>query len=135
MQIYTDASYNSQKDICIYGFDVYTYDKLIDSLHFEAKCKNTEGELLSFIKAIKYIDKQVEISYDNITIYTDCQKVIQLCQSPTDRDKIIYKWFVDVIVPINVIKVDGHKKKALKDNNDLRFSIVDKRMRKILRSK
>ena len=114
---YVDASYNSQKNIGVISYIIINNDiEILNKYEILNNIKNTQLEILGVNKCIEECSNISETS--TIIIYTDCQKALQL----------------NLDSNIKIIKVKGHSKKTEKDENDIIFSKVDKKAKKILRS-
>jgi hypothetical protein len=111
IECYTDASYSPQFDICVIGYKIGIHDVITNIL---PNIKNTQGELLAIDECIYFCENLYPKC--KIIIHTDCQRATQNKYDNT-----------------TIIKLDGHKKKILKDDKDKIFSIVDKRVRQVLR--
>ena len=101
------------------------------------------------LESLLWALKNENIIDENITIYTDCQNIIQLKSRreklelnnyKTSTGKMIknhelYKKFYELTDTINClfIKVEGHKKSSKKDEIDILFNLVAKAPRKALR--
>lgn len=122
---YCDTSYNNQHNIGVIGYksehtNVYTY--ICNNI------KNTELEFNAFEDVLNYI-------HAGDSIYTDCQRITDLVgkRNPKyDYQKRLLNRIDNTNVEI--IKIDGHKPTREKDENDIQFSLVDKAVRRHLRS-
>lgn len=112
IKCFTDASYSQQKEISVVGYKIGNLDIVFEEL---PKVKNTQAELYAVEKCIEVCNKLYP--KENIIIFTDCQRVFKNEYQSN----------------ITLQKIKGHKKSALKDENDKLFSVVDKAVRKYLR--
>lgn len=90
--------------------------------------KNTELEFIAFNEVLNHVST-------GDRVYTDCQRIIDLILK---RDPN-YDYQRDLLnridnVCITAIKIDGHKPTRDKDYDDKQFSLVDKCVRKHLRT-
>jgi hypothetical protein len=110
---YTDASYCNVMMLSVIGIKIGNKPIYLEQL---PNVKNTEAEIYAINKCIELCS----LLHFNalIYIYTDCQKAFQL---------------ENLSENVLLIKIKGHKKKNLKDTNDIIFSSVDKMVRKRLR--
>lgn len=128
---YSDASYSPQHKVGVIG-----YKKRNDKVHLRRTKKkgSTNCELQSFIRLLSKADE------NDLIIYTDCNKVIQLVtEQHRWRDILKYEKFYkryDFYTKnksVEVRKLVGHSKKEFKDEHDLQFQAVDLKVRKKLR--
>lgn len=112
IECYTDCSYSPQTGLCVIGYQIGDNDIVTELL---TNVKNTQGEIYAVEKCIEICKDQYICNY-NLLIHTDCQRVIQ-----------------NTYPNVQFIKMEGHKRKLLKDNKDLIFSKVDKKVRNDLR--
>jgi len=150
IKLFIDGSVNPQSKV---GFGAYLIVEnsfciktLQDKIHIK-RFENTSStalELETLLWALDEIDTTMHIA-----IYTDCQNILglkQRCEAfensgyMTRGNKLIthhklYKAFYKKITQLNceLIKVQGHKKTALKDETDMFFTLVDKASRNALR--
>jgi hypothetical protein len=124
VECYTDASYSPQTGLCVIGYKIDNHNIITECL---TNIKNTQAELYAVEKCIEICKNtyfvQNEINNNNnisIIIYTDCQRALQ--NNYNDKN-----------IKVNLIKLDGHKKGSLKNDKDKIFSLVDKKVRKVLR--
>lgn len=113
IECYTDCSYSPQTGLCVVGYkigDCNIVTELIENM------KNTQGEIYAVERCIEICKDQYIDNY-LLVIHTDCQRVIQ-----------------NTYPNVQFIKMEGHKRKALKDYKDLIFSTVDKKVRHDLRT-
>lgn len=113
IECYTDCSYSPQTGLCVVGYKIGNCDVITEVLK---NIKNTQGEIYAVERCIEICKNKVLDNSYSLLIYTDCQRVIQ-----------------NTYENVQFIKMDGHKKKTLKNNKDLIFSSVDKKVRKTLR--
>ena len=109
---FTDASYSQQKKISVVGYKIQNNNVILEILN---DVKNTEAELYAIQKCIDVC--KTKFPNNKINIYTDCQRALK--NNYADN--------------ITITKVEGHKKKAVKNDIDIIFSSVDKTVRKKLR--
>ena len=158
IQLFTDSSVNPQKKI---GFAAFLLryslniplEVLQDSIKFKRfeNTSSTRLELQSFLWALDEILKEEkDISNFFIQVYTDCQNIISLKNRKeklqndnylTASGKLLsnfdlYIEFFDKTSGLNIefIKVEGHKRKDLKNEIDNIFNLVDKASRSLLRN-
>jgi len=130
VECYTDASYSPQTGLCVVGYKIGNHNIITECL---TCIKNTQAELYAVEKCIEICKNfyskntcfsQNGIDNDNISIsiiiYTDCQRALQ--NNYNNKN-----------IKVNLIKLDGHKKGSLKNDKDKIFSLVDKKVRKVLR--
>lgn len=111
IECFTDCSYSPQTGLCVIGYKIGNRPVITELLF---NIKNTQGEIYAVEKCVEICSK--EFNGNNIKIYTDCQRVIQ-----------------NTYPNVTFVKVEGHKKRSLKDQIDLKFSAVDKKVRSDLR--
>lgn len=118
MQIdcYTDASYIKviSKSVVAYKIGLEPINVIV------LNCNNTEAE----IHGVQHCVNLCISLYNNIqiiNIHTDCQKALK------------YNFDVPNNMTLNILKLKGHKKKDLRDENDVIFHTVDRKARKYLR--
>jgi ribonuclease HI len=116
IECYTDASYSPQTGLCVVGYKIGNHNIVTECL---TNTKNTQAELYAVEKCIEICNNVYGFDI-NIIIYTDCQRAMQNNYSTND-------------IKVNLIKLDGHKKGVLKSDKDKIFSLVDKKVRKVLR--
>lgn len=109
---FTDASYSQQKKISVVGYKIQNSNVILEILN---DVKNTEAELYAIQKCIDIC--KIKFPNNKINIYTDCQRALK-------------NNYAENII---ITKVEGHKKKAAKNDIDMIFSGVDKAVRKKLR--
>lgn len=114
---FSDASYSQQKSISIVAYKIH--NEIIKTIILP-NVKNTEAELFGIEFCIEYVIQNYPLS-TLINIFTDCQNAWKQNYSK-------YK------ININLIKVKGHQKMNLMNENDLIFKQVDKIARKTLRN-
>lgn len=112
IECYTDCSYSPQTGLCVVGYKIGNNNVVTELLE---NIKNTQGEIYAVERCIE-ICKEQYTDYI-LLIHTDCQRVIQ-----------------NTYPNVQFVKMEGHKRKALKDNKDLIFSTVDKKVRNDLRT-
>lgn len=113
IKCFTDASYSKEKSLCIIGYIIDNSDVKITQL---PNIKNTQGELIAIDKCIQ--ECSVLFPNRSVLIYTDCSRALK--NNYGDH--------------ISIVKIKGHVKKDLRTKNDNIFRIVDKTVRKELRS-
>lgn len=131
LEIFTDSSYDpvTKTAICGYMVNNNIYTKIIHDT------TNTEAEIMAVLEVLekfKYLDYP-----QNLTIYTDCQTVVNLI-SKRRYNKEIYKTFYEKYDNFRndkcqIIKIMGHKSKFLRNDKESQFSKVDFYVRKELR--
>ena len=135
MYIFVDASQHPQTRLAVIGMLLPDNNYILKSI---SNVTNTQAEILAVIDAILYIQQNVPIQ-PLITIYTDCQTVVDL---PSRRHKLVklkpeYVSLLHCIdtshSPIELVHIQGHKRKNEKDSMDILFSSLDKMVRKELR--
>ena len=158
IQLFTDSSVNPQKKI---GFAAFLLKNSLNTplevLQNSIKYKRFENtsstrlELQSFLWALDEILKEEkDISNIFIEVYTDCQNIISLKNRKeklqnnnyhTTSGKMLsnydlYIEFFDKTSKLNIefIKVEGHKRKDIKNEIDNIFNLVDKASRSFLRN-
>jgi hypothetical protein len=112
IECYTDCSYSPQTGLCVVGYKIGDNNIVTELL---INIKNTQGEIYAVEKCIE-ICKNHFIDNYTLLIHTDCQRVIQ-----------------NTYPNVEFVKMEGHKRKALKTPKDLIFSKVDKKVRNDLR--
>lgn len=112
IKCFTDASYSQHKNLAVVGYKIGEDKIVLKKLPYT---KNTLAELI----AINLCISACNIKYpgSNIIIFTDCQRALKN-NYPKN---------------VEIKKIKGHKKGSLKDENDLIFSTVDKKVRKAMR--
>ena len=158
IELFTDSSVNPKAKVGFAAFLVKNdKDIILESLNKSIKIKKFENtsstriELQSLLWAINEIEEEKnDLSNILIEVYTDCQNIVNLknrksklvennYQSGTGKllkNHDLYKDFFEKEsrLNLNIIKVKGHKKTALKDNIDNIFNLVDKASRSALRN-
>jgi ribonuclease HI len=129
LKVFVDASFSpiTRRAVGCYLFN----NKL--NFHYMENTKNTQAEIETVLMMMH------KMPYDkDITVYTDCMAVIKLFNERY-LDKILSppRDVLSSLMRIhhNIIfqKIAGHMKSNLKDENDAKFSIVDKAARAKLR--
>lgn len=113
IKCFTDASYSQHKNLAVIGYKIGNNNVKLELLPY---VKNTQAELCAIARCIKSCNSKYP--QRNIIIFTDCQRALKN-EYPAN---------------VTISKIKGHKKKALRDENDKIFSIVDKAVRKKLKS-
>lgn len=158
IELFTDSSVNPQTKIGFAAFLVKNDENIVlQELNKNIKIKKFENtsstrlELQALLWAINEIEKEKgNLLNILIDVYTDCQNIVNL---KTRKSKLVennyhsgtgkliknhdlYKDFFEKEsrLNLNIIKVKGHKKTALKDNIDNIFNLVDKASRSALRN-
>jgi ribonuclease HI len=130
-EIYSDASYNQFEKYGVFGFHFYYEEKLISEFYSEKIFKtNTQLELEGIVEALKAAG-----NYDgNKVLYCDCQKAFQTNTTREDLKKFLVE-IQDLTKKQNIKmeKVVGHSRHK-KLPEELRFSILDKAIRRHLRA-
>lgn len=113
VKCFTDASYSQQKGLSVIGYKIGENEIVLDRL---PGVKNTQAELVAIDRCISECNR---LYSDNvlIIIHTDCQRALK-------------NQYVGNVL---VVKIKGHKKKVLRDEDDAVFSTVDKAVRRMLR--
>lgn len=117
IKCFTDASYSQQKSLSVVGYKI---SNLPIKLEILQDIKNTQAELHAVNKCID--ESKIMFPNRNIIIYTDCQRAIK---SFSEEE---YPSFV------TIEKIKGHIKTELRNDNDKVFNMVDKAVRRKLRS-
>jgi len=113
IKCFTDASYSQHKNLSTIGYKIGGSNIFLENL---LHVKNTQAELYAIKKCIEVFNNRHPGL--NAIIFTDCQRAL----------KDSYP------LNISVQKIDGHKQKIYKNDDDIVFSTVDKAVRKRLRS-
>jgi hypothetical protein len=112
IECYTDCSYSPQTGLCVVGYKIGQNEIVTELL---TNIKNTQGEIYAVEKCIELAKVMFNYNY-SLLIHTDCQRVIQ-----------------NTYPNVKFYKMEGHKRKILKNDKDLIFSKVDKKVRNDLR--
>ncbi len=112
---FTDASYSKEANGSYIGYMIGNNEIVTE---FCPEIKNTQGEILAIEKCISVCNENYKDH--QIHIYTDCQKAINLYEN---NDSMVFH------------KMQGHIKKSLMNDEQLKFSKVDKMTRKELRKR
>lgn len=123
---YCDSSYDpiSRRGVIAYmkkGSDIVTEEVICDG--------NTQLEFVA-------VDRVLDLVSPNDRVHTDCQRIVQIAEGDHPR----YEYQRDIadkirMKRVTMVKVEGHKKSSLKNDDDRLFSIVDKESRRILRKR
>lgn len=145
IKLFCDGSVNPQSKI---GFGAYfIYDETLEDQNiFIKKFENTSSTKLELEVLLWALEDLSELE---ITVYTDCQNILQLEERKEKlfkndfltssgkkvRNEELYKKFYlkTEKLNLNFVKIKGHKKIALKNELDNLFNLVDKASRKALR--
>lgn len=117
IECYTDCSYSPQTKLCVIGYQILIpnqKNKIKTELLINVK--NIQGEIYAVEKCIETCKKIFDNQNYKLLIHTDCKRVIK-----------------NVYANVEFIKMEGHKRKNLKNNKDIIFSNVDKKVRNDLR--
>ena len=148
-RLFVDGSVNPKDKI---GFGAYIFCNNLESCEnstiFTKKffdTSSTKLELESLLWALKEIEPK-----EKLLVYTDCQNIFSLLNREEKlknnnyftstnkkiKNHLLYEEFfkLNEIYDLDFIKVKGHKKKALKDDIDNIFSMIDKKARQELRN-
>ena len=147
ISVYVDGSCNTENKIGGWAAVVLISDKEIVLSGCEKNTTNNRMELISVIKAIKYVEENM-LSFSKLIIYSDSQYI---CRLPMRIDKILKNNFItksgkqlvnsDLLriifgyfnkLEINLIKVKAHQKEVNGQKKLNRF--VDMLSRKIVRN-
>lgn len=96
--------------------------------------RSTNLELLNMCETLKQISPNIPV-----ILYTDCQVAVDIYNKMSSNKSLNYYIISKVLRErlnlntIKVLKIKGHNKLINKNVNDLLFSLVDKRSRKLLR--
>lgn len=145
IKLFCDGSVSPQSKI---GFGAYfIYDETLEDQNiFIKKFENTSSTKLELEVLLWALEDLSELE---ITVYTDCQNILQLEERKEKlfkndfltssgkkvRNEELYKKFYlkTEKLNLNFVKIKGHKKIALKNELDNLFNLVDKASRKALR--
>jgi len=154
IKLFTDSSVNPQKKIGFGSFLVVQNENILfENLKESIKTKEFENtsstklELETLLWALEEIKNNEDCI---IEVYTDCQNIISLKNRKeklqnnsyhTTSGKMLsnydlYIEFFDKTSKLNIefIKVEGHKRKDIKNEIDNIFNLVDKASRSFLRN-
>lgn len=131
IEIYVDSSFNPQTKIAVCG---WMLDGKIDSMIIkDTTC--TEAEILGIIHVLGII--YVMNPNCNVIIYSDCQTAVNLITKRRYNKEIytkLFEYYDKCKDRCQIIKVQGHKKKSLRNEIENNFSKLDIAVRKKLRS-
>lgn len=145
LKIFCDGSVNPQSKIGFGSF--FIYDENLENQNiFVKKFENTSSTKLELEVLLWAIEDLEDLK---ITVYTDCQNILQLekrkeklfendfltSSGKKVKNEELYKKFYlkTKKLNLNFVKIQGHKKTAIKDDLDKLFNLVDKASRKALR--
>lgn len=146
MHIFVDASVRKGVAIgCYLILDkIENYDKITCqpiSIQFYSN-SSTIAEYMNVLHVLKYVDSLSTKPTTKITMYTDCNNLINLINERQYSDRIkkhinysFYKEIIDLIAKykVTLIKLEGHCKKST-DPLKIIFREVDKKSRKKARN-
>ena len=150
--LFTDGSVNPQSNV---GFGAYLVLDKLDCLYSELneqiqikEFENTSSTKLE-LEILLWAFNNESLENFKIVVYTDCQNIIGLedrrerfeknnyltSKGKEIKNHELYKSFYKNldILDCEFIKVEGHKKKSVKDEIDEIFTLVDRATRKALR--
>ena len=156
LQLFTDGSVNTQLKV---GYGAYLVvpdlSAPLDMLKGKIKTKrfastsSTKLELQTLLWALDEIVTVANQSDVNVTVFTDCQNIINLpsrragleqrnyltSQNKPLKNHQLYREFYRLTSSITCtfVKVRGHQLTSQKDELDKRFALVDKASRRALR--
>lgn len=152
LKLFCDGSVNPQLKV---GFGAYfildenrkTTKEINSSIQIK-KFENTSSTKLE-LEVLLWALEDNQINQNKLTIYTDCQNILNLenrrakleqndYRSSTGKiikNHELYKKFYTLFdkLKFDIQKVKGHKKSSLKNETDELFNLVDKASRKALR--
>lgn len=132
LEIYTDASYDSNSGFCGYSFLVLKNQKIIHEFSGLA-CANssTNAELFATIRSLEYLVNTRNFKTKSrlvVDIFVDCLPIAHKSQLKQNSD-YLFKYLNSLrgnFKQANIIWIKGHNVNSFN-------SLVDKRARKILR--
>lgn len=130
MEVYVDASFDPKSDLAICGW--MDGKNQIMQTFAVPNTTNTEAEILGVLEVMRLYE-----NVDHLTIYTDCQTIVELV-TKRRYNKEIYSRFFELFDKFKgtcvLIKVAGHKNKRLRTKVESNFSKLDIHVRYTLRS-
>lgn len=147
LKLFCDGSVNPQEKIGFAAYFIYDENSLNQNIKIK-KFENTSSTKLELEALLWALDNE-NLKNNRITVFTDCQNILNLEQRreklesnnyKTSSGKIVknyelYKKFFIITDDLDFTfeKIKGHKKSSLKDQTDKLFNLVDKASRKALR--